>query len=274
MSPIAITLIVLLLAIAAFVWNRIPVGIVAIGVALALYATGINSFDETIAGLKWSIRGGQGFFGVDADLHIWGKGIANGFSCCALAGRRDIMSLGGSQATGRRMFLVSTTHGAESGGLAAMMATLDAFLDHDMIGDNWRRGRALIDGVTKVVAAHGLQDVFGISGYPCLPVFGWRALPEARMLEWKTLTMQELVKEGQLNQGPMLVTESHDDAVIDATVAAFDAALGRVKAAWDTGSVAGWLEGPAIRPVFRSLQECVKSRCGRLHAGEAKEPCC
>lgn len=50
MSPITITLIVLLLAIVAFVWNRIPVGLVAIGVALALYATGINSFDQTIAG--------------------------------------------------------------------------------------------------------------------------------------------------------------------------------------------------------------------------------
>ncbi|MGA1836135.1 SLC13 family permease [Herbiconiux sp. 11R-BC] len=50
MNPIAITLIVLLLAIVAFVWNKIPVGIVAIGVALALYVTGINSFEQTIAG--------------------------------------------------------------------------------------------------------------------------------------------------------------------------------------------------------------------------------
>lgn len=50
MSPITITLIVLLLAIVAFVWNKVPVGIVAIGVALALYATGINSFEQTIAG--------------------------------------------------------------------------------------------------------------------------------------------------------------------------------------------------------------------------------
>ena len=50
MSPIAITLIVLLVAILAFIWNRVPVGVVAIGVALALYATGVNSFDQTIAG--------------------------------------------------------------------------------------------------------------------------------------------------------------------------------------------------------------------------------
>lgn len=72
----------------------------------------------------------------------------------------------------------------------------------------------------------------------------------------------------------MLLTVSHDDAVIAETVAAFDAALARVAKAWQSGSVAGFLEGPAIRPVFRSFQECVKGRCGRLHPGEEQEPCC
>ena len=51
MNPIAITLVVLLLAIVLFVWNRFPVGVVALGVALGLYATGVNSFVETIAGV-------------------------------------------------------------------------------------------------------------------------------------------------------------------------------------------------------------------------------
>lgn len=230
--------------------------------------------DETIAGLKWSIRGGGGYFGIESDLHIWGKGIANGFSCCALAGRRDIMALGGSLPTGRKMFLVSTTHGAESSGLAAMMATIDVFLRSDVIGDNWRRGQRLMAGVNAAARRHGLQDQFVVAGYPCLPVFQWRGLPEARMLEWKTLVMQELVKEGQICQGPLLLTVSHDDVVIDETVAAFDAALARVASAWATGSVQGYLEGPAIRPVFRAFQECVKGRCGRLHADEAKETCC
>ncbi len=50
MSPIAITLIVLFLAIVLFVWNRIPVGIVAIAVALALYFTGVIDFGQAIAG--------------------------------------------------------------------------------------------------------------------------------------------------------------------------------------------------------------------------------
>lgn len=50
MNPIIITLAVLLIAVAAFVWNRIPVGIVAICVALSLYLTGVLTVDQALAG--------------------------------------------------------------------------------------------------------------------------------------------------------------------------------------------------------------------------------
>ncbi|MET1051291.1 MAG: SLC13 family permease [Mycetocola sp.] len=50
MDPIAITLGVLALAVVAFVWNRIPVGVVAIGVAMALYATGVLTLQQSLAG--------------------------------------------------------------------------------------------------------------------------------------------------------------------------------------------------------------------------------
>ena len=50
MDPIAITLVVLALAVVLFVWNRIPVGIVAIAVALSLYATGVLTLQQTLAG--------------------------------------------------------------------------------------------------------------------------------------------------------------------------------------------------------------------------------
>ncbi len=50
MNPIIVTLVVLLLAVAAFVWNKIPVGIVAIGVSLALYLTGVLTADQALAG--------------------------------------------------------------------------------------------------------------------------------------------------------------------------------------------------------------------------------
>jgi hypothetical protein len=50
MSDLAITLLILVVAVVVFVWNRIPVGIVALGVALSLWATGVLTIDQSLAG--------------------------------------------------------------------------------------------------------------------------------------------------------------------------------------------------------------------------------
>lgn len=50
MDPIVVTLAVLVAAVVAFIANRIPVGIVAIGVAMALYLTGVLTVEESLAG--------------------------------------------------------------------------------------------------------------------------------------------------------------------------------------------------------------------------------
>lgn len=50
MDPILATGAILIAAVGLFVWNRVPVGIVAIGVALSLYATGVLTSDQALAG--------------------------------------------------------------------------------------------------------------------------------------------------------------------------------------------------------------------------------
>ena len=50
MDPIVITFVILGLAVVVFVWNRIPVSVVAVGVALSLYATGVLTADQALAG--------------------------------------------------------------------------------------------------------------------------------------------------------------------------------------------------------------------------------
>ena len=50
MDPVVATLAILLLAIIAFVSNRIPLGIVAIGVSLALFFTGVLTIQQALAG--------------------------------------------------------------------------------------------------------------------------------------------------------------------------------------------------------------------------------
>ncbi|MFF5793180.1 SLC13 family permease [Paeniglutamicibacter sp. NPDC012692] len=50
MSDSTTTLIILALAVAAFIWNKLPVEIVALGVALALFGTGIVSAEDAYSG--------------------------------------------------------------------------------------------------------------------------------------------------------------------------------------------------------------------------------
>ncbi|NCN21890.1 glutamate-1-semialdehyde 2,1-aminomutase, partial [Candidatus Falkowbacteria bacterium] len=82
-------------------------------------------FDEMITGFRWHIKGAQYVYNVFPDLATYGKGIANGFSVGVLAGKKDIMNLGGINGTDHeRVFLISTTHGAENHSLAAAIASL------------------------------------------------------------------------------------------------------------------------------------------------------
>lgn len=50
MTPVAIVLTILVAAVVAFMSNRLPLGIVAIGVALLLWATGVLSLNEALSG--------------------------------------------------------------------------------------------------------------------------------------------------------------------------------------------------------------------------------
>ncbi len=50
MSDAAITFCILGAAVVVFVWDRLPVAVVAVGVALALWATGVLGYEQALAG--------------------------------------------------------------------------------------------------------------------------------------------------------------------------------------------------------------------------------
>ena len=50
MSDSSITLITLAVLVGLFVWNRLPVELVAVGAALALYGLGVLTLQESLAG--------------------------------------------------------------------------------------------------------------------------------------------------------------------------------------------------------------------------------
>ncbi len=208
--------------------------------------------DEMITGFKWSLKGAHNHFGVTADLSTWGKGIANGFSACALTGKREIMELGGIRREGAdKLFLISTTHGAETIGLAAMIATIKAFTDFDMISSNWNRGRNLKVELQKIIKSQGLERKLEILGCPCLFYINCRNSFGEIDNSFRTLLLQEMIKRGVLFQGMFYTTWSHREFEIEKILSSFHDSLFVYKQAIQNETTNGLLIGPPTKPVFR-----------------------
>ncbi len=99
--------------------------------------------DEMITGFRWHNGGAQKVHNIDPDLSTFGKAMGNGFSISALAGKREFMDLGGIYHKKERVFLMSTTHGAETHALAASIATMKFYQNNDVTGFLNQQGLAL-----------------------------------------------------------------------------------------------------------------------------------
>lgn len=205
--------------------------------------------DEMITGFRWDVRGAQAIYGVTPDLSTFGKGIANGFAVSALVGRREVMELGGLQHDRERVFLLSTTHGAETHSLAAARATMTTYEEEDVIGTLHEAGRRLRTGIEAAASDAGVSDFFRVFGRDCNLVYETRDPESVPSQEYRTLFLQELVRRGVLAPS-FVVNYSHDHATIDSTVGVVSEALTIYRRALENG-VAGYLHGPSVKPVYR-----------------------
>jgi glutamate-1-semialdehyde 2,1-aminomutase len=206
-------------------------------------------FDEMITGFRWHLRGAQHVYGVAPDLSTFGKALANGFSVSALAGRREIMKLGGLGHDRERVFLMSTTHGAETHGLAAAIATMRFHRDHPVIETLYARGARLRAGFDQAVADNGLVGYVDLASRDCNLLFGTRDAQKKPSQPFRTLFMQEMVARGVIAPS-FVVSWSHTEADIDRTVEAVAEALRVYRRALEDGPEK-YLRGQPVKPVFR-----------------------
>lgn len=208
-------------------------------------------FDEMITGFRWDNGGAQKYYGVTPDLSTFGKAIANGFSVSALAGRRDIMQLGGLHHDKERVFLMSTTHGAESHSLSAALETMRIYREEPVVETLWRQGRLLTEGIRQVTKQLGLADYFFVRGRPCC--LGYATLDAAKQHSsaLRTLFLQETMRRGLLMPS-LVISYSHSDEDVQRTVEAIAGALKVYRQALDQG-VERYLEGRPVKPVFRKF---------------------
>jgi glutamate-1-semialdehyde 2,1-aminomutase len=189
-------------------------------------------FDEVITGFRVAYGGAQSLVGVTPDLAVFAKAMGSGYPIAALAGRADLMEL-----TGRGV-LHGGTYNTNASSVAAANATLATLAADD--GAAYRRieaaGTRLMEGLRDLGRQRGsslhvqglpaaFNTTFGIPG----PVRDYRSYA-ATDLDTQRRFLRALQDRGVrvTARGTWFLSAAHDDADIDATLAAAAEALDAV----------------------------------------------
>ncbi len=202
-------------------------------------------FDETITGFRFANGGAQELFGVTPDLASFGKGLANGYPLSALTGRRDLMERIGE-------IFFSGTFGGETLSLAAAEAVLQTLESEPVTAQLAARGQQLGERVSELIRSHGLDAVFRLVGHPSWLIWSLSDHANAGSWEIRTLLLQELYTRGIFTIGSHNISLAHDEACLDAVVAAYAEVLPLLAQALTTAhGVREQLRCEPLVPLFR-----------------------
>lgn len=207
--------------------------------------------DEMITGFRWSKQGAAALYNIKPDLITFGKAMANGFSVAALGGKKVYMERGGIHHTHERIFLTSTTHGAEMCGMGALVETINMYQEQDISQHMWSFGRKLIQGTNDIAKELSISEYFSMSGLPCSPIYTTLNNKKEVSMELRTLFNQEMIKKGIICTY-FAISYSHKDAELSRTLEAIKEALKIYKMALTDG-FEKYLVGHSIKPVFRKF---------------------
>jgi glutamate-1-semialdehyde 2,1-aminomutase len=205
--------------------------------------------DQLITGFRFNLAGAEKEYGVTPDLCTFGKGLGNGFAISALVGKREIMELGGLTHNKERVFLLSTTFGAEGHALGAALEVMNIYEREPVIDHLYRQGQKLIDGIQGLVAELHVDGHFGTMGRPCNLVYFTRDREKKPSQVFRTLFLQETIKRG-LIMPSLVVSYSHTDEDIRRTVERIGEALHVYRKALDEGAEK-YLVGRPSKPAVR-----------------------
>ena len=213
--------------------------------------------DEMQTGFRYGYPGFMNVHGLTPDLATWGKGIANGFSFSALSGKEEIMKLGGIKNEGQeKVFLVSTTHGAESSALRAFLSTSKVFKKNDVINYNQNLGSYLIKKLSTLTLDINEFNFVKILPCPWLVGFEFNSITIDRLFihkdYMKTYFMQYMIENKVLIQSQFAICFSHQKEDIDIFVDIFKNFLKDVNASLSQNKKPE-LIGSVVKPVFRKI---------------------
>lgn len=206
--------------------------------------------DEMITGFRWHLKGAQYYYNIKPDLCTFGKGMANGYAVAAIAGKREIMELGSTLKEGQeRVFLLSTTHGAEMPALGAFVKTIEILKRDKGVEYVWNYGEKFLKKANDLSAQHGLSEVIKFSGIACAPIFLTYDKDKNISFPMRTLFQQEMVKNGVMMPW-LALAAAHSEADLELSLKAMNETFKILTKAVENGWEK-YLEGHILKPVFR-----------------------
>lgn len=184
-------------------------------------ANALLVFDEIVTGFRYPKGSVQKALGIVPDITCLGKALASGMPLSAILGSQKLFL----PAFHKTHF--HPTFRGEVYSLAAARAAMQIYRSEPVAEHIWHHGRLLrqrIDAVSQELGVAG-----ACSGTPFRLGFIFHESDAYLRRVKRSLLMQELVKQGVLTVGAMLLPSyAHDDLVLEKTVAAFRNALGVV----------------------------------------------
>ncbi|CAA9251193.1 MAG: Glutamate-1-semialdehyde 2,1-aminomutase [uncultured Chloroflexi bacterium] len=196
-------------------------------------------FDEVITGFRVAPGGAQELLGVTPDLAVYAKALGGGFPIAAVAGKRQYMELLGTGAV-----LHGGSYNTNLVSTAAALATLEELASDGgaSYGQMEARGQRLIDGLRELgrraelpLHVQGLPGAFNTcftseQGEPDITSYRDYARRTDAGLQRRLLKALQDQGVRVTSRGTWFMSTVHDEAQIDDTLAAAEAALAEVSA--------------------------------------------
>jgi glutamate-1-semialdehyde 2,1-aminomutase len=209
--------------------------------ALADETGAVLVFDEITSGFRMADGGIHLLHGVNPDLAVFAKAMANGYAMAAAIGRASVMQA--AQST-----FMSSTSWTERIGPAASLATIHKFRCLDTAAHLARMGDLVMTGWRSAAGKAGLS--INVDGFPSLASFGFDH-PDAPALS--TLFTDAMLDRGFLAFTQFKPSLAHSTVHVQAYLEAVNQVFALVADAAAAGDAASRLSGPVARRGFYRL---------------------
>lgn len=200
-------------------------------------------FDEIQVGWTANLGGFHLVYGIEPDIAVYSKAIANGYPMTAIIGRREVMQK--AQDT-----FVSSTFWTEKIGPVAALATIKKLKAKNVPAHLKKIGRSVQAGWKKLSEKNGLDIKIG-AGTEVKPEFSFNYGDQN--LAIRCLYTQEMLKRGYLDMCYFFASYAHKESHIKKYMKTVDEVFGFLAKTIREGKVMERLEGPVAQNRFTRI---------------------